>query len=271
MTNTKIPFVTKEAQCRCQFYSTEFIQEWKEFSSKRDKNTKIITKDAKFVAIHVHTINRTTIRKIQKSNSRVLFSSNNPLPRTKISRNTRLEKFGLTVQLMQTPPPRNFPRMSMDILPSATSWSYLHEVACPLQLHFSQWKPFAAVPGFHGIWLYMGQHFSHLSPHVWRSHSHSWCYEIYNTTSYNATLLIFFEMNMWNTRFFYLLLGITTRWFSIESWVNYVVLLHFFFLFFWEYKITMEQNEWCTRWNIGERIEIITKLYSSSRWIGRKV
>lgn len=99
-----------------------------------------------------------------------------------------LEKFGLTVQLMQTPPPRNFPRMSMDILLSATSWSYLHEVACPLQLHFSQWKPFAAVPGFHGIWLYMGQHFSHLSPHVWRSHSHSWCWE--TIPPLNGTLLI---------------------------------------------------------------------------------
>lgn len=97
--------------------------------------------------------------------------------------------FGLTVQLIQTPPPRNFPRMSIDIFLSATSWSYLHEVACPLQLHFSQWKPFAAVPGFHGIWLYMGQHFSHLSPHVWRSHSHSWCWE--TIPPLNGTLLIF--------------------------------------------------------------------------------
>lgn len=82
------------------------------------------------------------------------------------------------MQLTHTPPPRYFPRISMDILFSATSWSYLQDVAWPLQLHFSQWKPLPAVPGFHGIWLYMGQHFSHLSPHVWRSHSHSWCWGI---------------------------------------------------------------------------------------------
>jgi len=90
----------------------------------------------------------------------------------------RLTSYHLTVQLTHTPPPRYFPRISMDILLSATSWSYMQDVAWPLQLHFSQWKPLPAVPGFHGIWLYMGQHFSHLSPHVWRSHSHSWCWEI---------------------------------------------------------------------------------------------
>lgn len=133
------------------------------------------------------TVIHTIIRKVFQRVIRAFYFRRNeikPSPKKfhDKSRNTSLEKFGLTVQLMQTPPPRNFPRMSMDILPSATSWSYLHEVACPLQLHFSQWKPFAAVPGFHGIWLYMGQHFSHLSPHVWRSHSHSWCYG-HNTTS----------------------------------------------------------------------------------------
>lgn len=89
-----------------------------------------------------------------------------------------LISYHLTVQLTHTPPPRYFPRISIDILLSATSWSYMQDVAWPLQLHFSQWKPLPAVPGFHGIWLYMGQHFSHLSPHVWRSHSHSWCWGI---------------------------------------------------------------------------------------------
>lgn len=189
--NIKIPlYPTKHS---IDANSTEITQEWKEFSSKNTeltfhlisfkeyKNTKTIKWNER-CKIYC-TIDRTTDSKYSKNiwenNSRVLFSSSENPPWRKFhdkSRNTWLEKFGLTVQLMQTPPPRNFPRMSMDILPSATSWSYLHEVACPLQLHFSQWKPFAAVPGFHGIWLYMGQHFSHLSPHVWRSHSHSWCY-----------------------------------------------------------------------------------------------
>lgn len=82
------------------------------------------------------------------------------------------------MQLTHTPPPRYFPRISIDILLSATSWSYMQDVAWPLQLHISQWKPLPAVPGLQGIWLYMGQHFSHLSPHVWRSHWHSWCWKI---------------------------------------------------------------------------------------------
>lgn len=90
----------------------------------------------------------------------------------------------LTVQLTQTPPPRYFPRISMDILLSATSWLYVQDVAWPLQLHISQWKPLPAVPGLHGIWLYMGQHLSHLSPHVWRSHWHSWCWGITRNAAY---------------------------------------------------------------------------------------
>lgn len=90
------------------------------------------------------------------------------------SRQSHQYSWRLTEQFRHTPPPLYLPRMSIESFISATSSSYRQAVACPLQLHFSQWKPLPEVPGFHGTWLYIGQHFSHISPHVCRSHSHSW-------------------------------------------------------------------------------------------------